>query len=156
METIRQQIEGLEELIYELTHLGSNRWYVDVEDVIRINREIRMYVEKLCLVKASNNREEALLCSTLLQAYGLLTFRVDSDEAHMNTLLDRSREVLTNLPVSLLRCRLLVYCYGATYEKDLAREAYLIIDSWKGSKMGVEEKELIKTLRLLDEFPSHI
>lgn len=150
MESIREQIEGLEKLLHELTHPAKNTWYVDMEEMIRLNREIRTYVEKLYPVEAKSAREEALLCCVLLQAYAVMTYSQDIDEEHRQHLLVRSCHVLRELPISALRCRLLVYCYGEVGEEALAKEAHAIINSWTADKLSDEEKDLIATLHILE------
>lgn len=150
MKSVRQQIEELEVLIRELTHPKEHRWYVDMEDVVRLNREIRTYVDSLTRVEGENLREEAFLCLTLLQAFSVLTYRKDTDEEQRQHLLNRAEKVLAQLPTSLLRCRLLVSSYGELNNEDLAREAHQIIDSWGDRSLSADEQEVINTLRILE------
>lgn len=151
MKSVKQQIGELEVLIRELTHPKEGCWYIDMEEVVRLNREIRTYVDSLIRMGGENLREEAFLCVTLLQAFSVLTYRKDADEEQRQQLLIRAEKVLAQLPSSLLRCRLLVYCYGESCNEKLAREAHLIIDDWGKRVLSIDEQEIIDILKIFED-----
>lgn len=141
----------LERSLHELFRPSDQGIYVNIEDVIRLNKEIRAGIESLYPAKVSDVNEEAALCAVLLQAYGQLMYQDNRDEKRRQSLLDRSAKLLDRIPSSLLRCRLLVYCYGEVYEPALADEAHAIMNSWRERELTEEEQELIETLRILEE-----
>lgn len=151
MKSIKLQITNLERSLHELFRPSDQGIYVNIEDVIRLNKEIRTGIESLYPAEVSDVNEEAALCAVLLQAYGQLMYQDDRDEKRKQSLLDRSARLLDRTPSSLLRCRLLVYCYGEVYEPILADEAHAIMNSWQDHELTEEELELIETLRVLEE-----
>lgn len=151
MKSIKLQILDLERSLRELFRPDEQCIYVDMEDVIRLNKEIRAGIELLYPAKVSDINEEATLCAFLLRAYGQLMYQDDRDEKRRQSLLDRSARLLDQIPSSLLRCRLLIYCYGEVYESGLAEEAHAIMDEWQGRELNADEQELIDTLRVLEE-----
>lgn len=151
MKSLGQQIENLERFLRNLTHLGEGDIYVNFEEVIRLNKEIRAGIEVLYPKQGCDANEEAALCSALLHAYSCLMYQDTKDEARKQALVERSAELLRNLPVSFVKCRLLVYCYGEVNEPDFASEAHALMDSWQGRTLSEKEQELVNTLRLLEE-----
>lgn len=150
MKSIKLQISDLERSLRELSHPDEQCIYVDMEDVVRLNREIRAGIESLYPATVTDINEEAALCAILLRAYGQLMYQDNRDEKRRQSLLDRSARLLDHTSSSLLRCRLLVYCYGEVYESDLADEAHAIMDEWQGRELSAEEQELVDTLRILE------
>lgn len=67
--------------------------------------------------------------------------------------LNRACQVLSRLPASLLKVRLLAYMYGEVYEESLLQEAHAIIDGWGKEVMTAEQVELVKELRNIEENP---
>ena len=62
-----------------------------------------------------------------------------------------SWEVLPKLPASLLKVRLLTYCYSEVYDKELAQEAHAIINTWDQSQLTLEQVEIIEELGRFEE-----
>ena len=82
------------------------------------------------------------------QALDLYGTRGKTVEAEV---LDRSWEVLPKLPASLLKVRLLTYCYSEVYDKELAQEAHAIINTWDQSQLTLEQVEIIEDLKNFEE-----
>ena len=61
--------------------------------------------------------------------------------------------LLEQLPASLLKVRLLTYCYGEVYEEALLREAHEIIGSWDNTSLSSGQAEIIEELRNIEENP---
>lgn len=66
------------------------------------------------------------------------------------TLLDRCWVVLGELSASLLKCQLLVACYGEVFDENLAEEAHAIIKSWNGRVLTEPEREVSEYLNSLE------
>ena len=92
--------------------------------------------------KARNDEEEATLCVTLLKAYSATIYDRGDKGGKVQILLDRSWEVLNKISDSLLKCQLLVVCYGETSDEELAKEARAIMNGW-GDSLTVEQQELL-------------
>jgi hypothetical protein len=58
----------------------------------------------------------------------------------------RQSEILPRPPTSLLKCQLLVSCYGEVFDEELAAEAHAIMDTWQGRELPPEEVEVIDDL----------
>ena len=65
--------------------------------------------------------------------------------------MDRSWEVLPELSPSLLKVRLLTYCYSELYDESLAREAHTIIDTWNEKELTPEQAEIVEELKGFEE-----
>ena len=72
---------------------------------------------------------------------------------YIQKVLDRSFAVLPILKPSLLKVRLLTYCYGEVYEEKLAEEAHAIISTWETSRLNLEQVEIIEELQYIEENP---
>lgn len=92
--------------------------------------------------KLRNDEEEATLCVTLLKAYSATIYDRGDKGEKVQILLDRSWEVLNKISDSLLKCQLLVVCYGETSDGELAKEARAIMNGW-GDSLTVEQQELL-------------
>lgn len=60
-------------------------------------------------------------------------------QEYIQNVLDRSWEVLPKLSASLLKVRLLTYCYGEFYDESLAKEAHEIINTWDETGLSREQ-----------------
>ena len=74
-------------------------------------------------------------------------------EDKIQSVLNRSWDLLDTLPVSLLKCRLLVACYAEVFDEELAAEAHAIIDGWKDRELTREECEIVEHLKSLEANP---
>ena len=86
--------------------------------------------------------EVATLCDTLLKAYSATSYDRGDKGGKVQILLDRSWEVLNKISDSLLKCQLLVVCYGETSDEELAKEARAIMNGW-GDSLTVEQQDLL-------------
>lgn len=67
-----------------------------------------------------------------LKAYSATIYNHGDKEEKVQEVLDRSGKVLGKLSDSLLKCQLLVACYGETLDEELAEEAHKIMSGWGG------------------------
>ena len=72
-------------------------------------------------------------------------------QEYIQNVLDRSWEILPQLPASLLKVQLLVYCYSEVYDEELARQAHNIIDTWDKSLLTLEQVNIIDELKSFEE-----
>lgn len=87
-----------------------------------------------------------------LKAYSATIYNHGDKDEKIQELLNRSWEVLGKLPDSLLKCQLLVGCYGETFDKELVEEAHRIIDSWMPS-LTSEQQEIVDDLQNFEANP---
>lgn len=88
---------------------------------------------------------------SLLKGY-VATFCDDGDKQdRIQSILDHCWEILEQLPASLLKVRLLVWCYSETYDEELARKAHVIINVWSTLKLTDEQKEVVEELKNFEE-----
>ena len=76
-----------------------------------------------------------------------------STEQKKQMVLNRICLVLEQLPASLLKVRLLTYCYGEIYEEVLLQEAHAIIEGWNRDELTLEQTEIIEELKNIEENP---
>lgn len=74
-------------------------------------------------------------------------------EQKKQAVIERICEVLEQLPASLLKVRLLTYCYGEVYEESMLQEAHSIIDSWDKNTLTFDQMEIIGELKNIEENP---
>lgn len=140
-------------LAHALLNLGMDGSPVYSDHFTRLNREVYELALKLCSTTASTPEEEAELCTGLLLAFNV-TYH-DNGRKHqcIQHLLDRSFEVLPKLPASLLKVRLLTYCYAEVFEAGLAREAHAIINTWSKSSLTIEQIDIVEELNSIEDNP---
>lgn len=143
----------LQHLAHELMYLGMDGAPIYSDDFSRLNKDVLVKCDSLFLSKGSNTEEEANLCLALLMGYNATIYDNGDKEQKKQVVLSRIYEVLEKLPASLLKVRLLTYCYGEIYEEFLAREVRTIIDSWNKDMLTSEQIEIIAELKNIEENP---
>lgn len=143
----------LQNLAHELMYLGMDGAPIYSDDFSRLNKDVLIKSDSLFLAKSSNVEEEANLCLALLMGYNATIYDNGDKEQKKQVVLDRISDVLEQLPGSLLKVRLLTYCYGEVYEEFLAKEAYAIIDSWNKTMLTSNQIEIIAEFKNIEENP---
>lgn len=139
---MKSQIDALRQLTHELLYLGMDGEPIYADRFRQLNSDVYNQAEALYRKKAQNDEEEATLCVALLKAYSATIYDRGDKGEKVQILLDRSWEVLNKISDSLLKCQLLVVCYGETLDEELAKEARAIMDGW-GDSLTVEQQELL-------------
>lgn len=139
---MKSQIDALRQLTHELLYLGMDGEPIYADRFRQLNSDVYNQAEALYRKKAQNDEEEATLCVTLLKAYSATIYDRGDKGEKVQILLDRSWEVLNKISDSLLKCQLLVACYGETFDEELAKEARAIMDGW-GDSLTIEQQELL-------------
>ena len=140
-------------LAHDLLNLGMDGSPVYSDHFTRLNREVYELALKLSGATASTPEEEAELCASLLLAFNATYYDNGRKQKSIQYLLDRSFEVLPKLTASLIKVRLLTYCYAEVYEDDLSREAHAIINTWNKSSLTLEQVDIIEELKNIEENP---
>lgn len=151
MNTIRTEAEALQHAARQLFFLGEDGQPIYTDEFSRLNREIYQQINALYRKKGKTVEEGASICLALLMGYGACLYGNASDERKKQNILARASKLLKLLPSSLLKCRLLVYCYGEVYDEELAQEAHEIIRSWENRGLTEEEREIREVLRGMEE-----
>lgn len=102
-------------------------------------------------LEGNTSEEEAELCLSILVALNATFYDNGRKQQYIQRLLDRCLNVLDKLPDSLLKVRLLTYCYSEVYEEKLAAEAHSIINTWDMASLTPEQKEIIGELKNMEE-----
>lgn len=153
---MKSQIDALRQLTHELLYLGMDGEPIYADRLYLLNSEVYSQAEALHGEKAGNDDEEAALCVTLLKAYSATIYNHGDKEEKVQEVLDRSGKVLGKISDSLLKCQLLVACYGETLDEELAQEAREIIDSWIPSCTD-DQQVIIDELKEIENNPySHV
>lgn len=143
----------LQHLAHELMCLGMDGAPIYSEDFSRLNKDVLIKSDSLFLSKGSNTEEEANLCLALLIGYNATIYDNGDKVQKKQVVLDRIYNVLEKLPASLLKVRLLTYCYGEVYEESMVQEAHAIIDGWNKDMLTSEQIETIAELKNIEENP---
>ena len=127
---------------HELMYLGMDGEPVYSDAFCRLNKEVLVKSDFLFSAQSSDVEEEANLCLALLMGYNATIYDYGDKEQKKQVVLERIYHVLEELPASLLKVRLLTYCYGEVYDDALSREAHDILKSWGGRELTTEEQEI--------------
>ncbi len=143
---MKSQIDALRQLTHELLYLGMDGEPIYADRLYLLNSEVYSQAEALHGEKAGNDDEEAALCVTLLKAYSATNYNHGDKEEKIQEVLDRSGKVLGKISDSLLKCQLLVACYGETFDEELAQEAHQIMNGW-GDSLTIEQQNISNELQ---------
>ena len=121
------------------------------DDFCRQNKDVLLKSDSLFAAKSSDIEEEANLCLALLMGYNATIYNYGDKEQKKQEVLVRACDVLERLPDSLLKVRLLTYCYGETYEEALLQSARKIVDGWGQASLTSEQIEAAEELRNMEE-----
>ena len=83
--------------------------------------------------------------------YNATIYDYGDKEQKKQAVLDRISNILEQLPPSLLKVRLLSYCYGEVYEESMLQEARSIIEEWKKNPLTPEQTEIIEELQNIED-----
>ena len=143
----------LQHAAHELMYLGMDGEPVYSDTFCRLNKEVLVKSDSLFSAQSSDVEEEANLCLALLMGYNATIYDDGDKEQKKQTILNRICHVLEHLPVSVLKVRLLTYCYGEIYEEVLLQEAYAIIEGWNKDNLTSGQTEIIEELKNIEENP---
>lgn len=143
----------LQHAAHELMYLGMDGEPVYSDTFCRLNKEVLVKSDSLFSAQSSDVEEEANLCLALLMGYNATIYDDGDKEQKKQTILNRICHVLEHLSVSLLKVRLLTYCYGEIYEEVLLQEAYAIIEGWNKDNLTSGQTEIIEELKNIEENP---
>ena len=143
----------LQHAAHELMYLGMDGEPVYSDTFCWLNKEVLVKSDSLFFAQSSDVEEEANLCLALLLGYNATIYDDGDKEQKKQMVLNRICHVLEHLPVSLLKVRLLTYCYGEIYEEVLLQEAYAIIEGWNKDNLTSGQTEIIEELKNIEENP---
>ena len=147
------QVSSLFSLAHSLLTLGQDGSPIYVDSFTRLNRDVYESALNSYGKHGSTPEAEAELCLGLLVAFNATMYDNGHKQEYIQKVLDRSFAVLPILKPSLLKVRLLTYCYGEVYAEELAKEAHVIIDSWGTFRLTAEQKEIMEELKNIEENP---
>lgn len=153
MNSLSTQISSLYDIAHELLYLGADGHPIYSDSFTRLNGKVLRLADALFGFRGVTDEEEASLCLALLMGYNATIYNNGDKEQRIQAVLNRCWDILDRLPASLLKVRLLTYCYGEVFDAELAREARVIIDSWGDRELMDEEKEIVVLLRDMEENP---
>ena len=143
----------LQHAAHELMYLGMDGEPAYSDTFCWLNKEVLVKSDSLFFAQSSDVEEEANLCLALLMGYNATIYDDGDKEQKKQMVLNRICHVLEHLPVSLLKVRLLTYCYGEIYEEVLLQEAYAIIEGWNKDNLTSGQTEIIEELKNIEENP---
>lgn len=140
-------------LAHHLLTYGLDGSPIYADQFTRLNRDVYERAIELYNTRGTTVEEEAELCLGLLVAFAATIYDNGSKQEYVQSVLDRSWEVLPKLSPSLLKVRLLTYCYSECYDEELAKEAHVIINTWNKAELTLEQAEVIEELQNFEENP---
>ena len=143
----------LQRVAHELMYLGVDGAPIYSDTFCRLNKDVLVRCDSLFPLRGAAPEEEANLCLALLLGYNATIYDYGDKERNKQHVLERASEVLEQLPPSLLKVRLLTYCYGEVYEDALLGKAHEIIAGWDKNNLSPEQGEVMDELRNIEENP---
>lgn len=153
MNDLTPPILTLQRLAHDLMYIGIDDTPLYSDNFARLNKSVLILSDALFLCKGCDLEEEANLCLALLMGYNATIYDNGDKQQKKQVILDRISTVLEKLPASLLKVRLLTYCYGEVYEESLAQDAREIINSWDSKFLTSEQIEIIEELTNIESNP---
>ncbi len=153
MLSFQSQVDTLYRTTRDLLNMGFDGTPLYSNEFCALNTEVYRQAEALFVLRGSNVEEEAQRCYVLLTAYHATIYDHGNKNLKIQSLLDRSWQLLGQLSASLLKCQLLVACYSEVFDEDLAREAHAIMNSWTGREWTKAECEVSDYLESLEANP---
>lgn len=153
MSSLLSRALELQHAAHELMYLGMDGEPIYSDHFCRLNKEVLANSDSLFPSKGSDTEEEANLCLALLLGYNATIYDDGDKEQKKQIILNRIYDILEKLPASVLKVRLLTFCYGEIYEESMLQEAHSIINSWDHSALTTEQEEIIEVLKNIEENP---
>lgn len=150
---LSSEISTLYTLAHELLYLGMDGSPIYSDRFGRLNSEVYHKANRLYSCHGVTAEDEAGLCLSLLMAYNATLCDNGDKQDRIQHILDRCWDVLSELPASLLKVRLLACCYSEVFEEELADEAHAIIRTWDASSLTPEQVEVIEELKNFEKNP---
>lgn len=151
MNDLKTRVLELQRVAHELMYLGTDGTPIYSDDFSSLNKSVLAQSDTLFISKGHDAEEEATICLALLMGYNATIYDFGNKEEKKQAVLDRAFGVLEQLPASLLKVRLLTYCYSEVYEDTLLQEAHSIIENWNSSTLTPEQTEIIEELKNIEE-----
>lgn len=151
MNSLLSRAVELQHAAHILMYLGMDGEPLYSDDFCRQNKDVLVMSDSLFAAKSSDIEEEANLCLALLMGYNATIYDNGDKTQKKQSVLDRACDVLEQLPSSLLKVRLLTYCYGEVYEESLLQEAHAIMDQWDEKIMTSDQREIMEELKNIEE-----
>lgn len=151
MNSLLSRALELQRMAHELMYLDTNGSPIYSDEFCRLNKEVLTRSDSLFSEQSSDIEEEGNLCLALLMGYNATIYDNGDKERKKQVILDRIYNIMSQLPASLLKMRLLTWGYSETYDEELAYEAHQLIETWNISDLTDEQKEIIEELRNFEE-----
>lgn len=146
------QVRELQSISHELLYLGVDGTPIYTDRFCQLNTEVFRLSESLFDRKGETDEEEASLCLALLMGYRATAYSDSNKEAKIQEILDRAFIVLDHLGDSVLKCRLLISCYGEVFDEELIEEIRRIVEGWGGGRqLSSEEETVVEALKELED-----
>ena len=146
MNSLLSRALELQRMAHELMYLDTNGSPIYSDEFCRLNKEVLTRSDSLFSEQSSDIEEEGNLCLALLMGYNATIYDNGDKERKKQVILDRIYNIMSQLPASLLKMRLLTWGYSETYDEELAHEAHQLIETWNISDLTDEQKEIIEEL----------
>lgn len=155
MNSLLSRAVELQHAAHTLMYLGMDGEPLYSDDFCRQNKDVLLKSDSLFAAKSSDIEEEANLCLALLMGYNATIYNYGDKEQKKQEILVRACDVLERLPDSLLKVRLLTYCYGETYEEALLQSARKIVDGWDRLPLHPNRLRRLKNSVIWKKIPIH-
>lgn len=137
----------LQEESYNLFYPQDQDEYSYINKYQEINSRIVLWRNKLARTKGDTVEEEAEICLALLMGCNAYI----RDDSGIRDALSRTYGILPRLNSGILKCQLLIFCYGEEYDEKMLQEVNEIINTWKERDLSVKERRIVAVLNDIEE-----
>lgn len=153
MNSLLSRALDLQRAAHTLMYLGTDGEPLYSEEFCRQNKDVLVKSDSLFAAKGSDIEEEANICLALLMGYNATIYDYGDKTEKKQSVLGRAYDVLEQLQPSLLKVRLLTYCYGEVYDEKLLEEVHDIIGHWDKATLTSGQTEIVDGLKNIEENP---
>ena len=112
MNSLLSRALELQRMAHELMYLDTNGSPIYSDEFCRLNKEVLTRSDSLFSEQSSDIEEEGNLCLALLMGYNATIYDNGDKERKKQVILDRIYNIMSQLPASLLKMRLLTWGYS--------------------------------------------
>lgn len=138
----------------ELQHLagaflceGSEPAFTDIQDWTAMQTKLNKSIEQLVGEKGTTPEEEAERVLAILMGY---TVAIRNTQ-QVQQILEDAERILLVVEDPILKCHLLVFCYGVCYDEELREEAHRLLEEQKQAGRTEEIAFVEELLRSMEE-----